>query len=92
MASNTFGETLRSRGFVNCKQENVMWAVGGWPKGKLEKEIGRFTRKNILQGLEGISMALLTKHLQWSRERVEMMLVDVRKELKDPKLHFYIQM
>ncbi|KAK3063576.1 hypothetical protein LTS18_014442 [Coniosporium uncinatum] len=34
-------------------------------------------------------MALWTKHLKWTPERVKEFLVDVEKDLKDPKTHYY---
>lgn len=42
--------------------------------------------------LEGFSMALFTRILGWSKEEVETFLIDVRKEMKDPKIHAYWQM
>lgn len=45
--------------------------------------------QNILDGLHGISMVLLTKFLNMSPEAVEVLLVDVRKDIQNPRIHFY---
>lgn len=39
--------------------------------------------------LEGFSMAPFTRVLGWTREEVELFLVDVRKEMKNPQIHAY---
>ncbi len=90
-ASSLFAEQMKNAGFVNVKEEGAMWAIGPLPKGQKEKQIGRYTQSNLLQGLQGISMAFFTRHLHWSREAVELSLVEVRKELKDANNHLFIQ-
>jgi hypothetical protein len=42
--------------------------------------------------LEGFSLAPFTRVLGWSREEVEVFLVNVRKELKNPRIHAYWSM
>lgn len=32
---------FRDRGFVNIESAHTKWALGPWPKGKREKEIGK---------------------------------------------------
>lgn len=44
---------------------------------------------NMLQGLQGFSLALFTRGLGWRAEEVETFLVDVRREMKDPGIHAY---
>ena len=39
--------------------------------------------------LEGFSMALFTRVFNWTKEEVEIFLVDVRKEMKDTKVHAF---
>ncbi|KAH6986707.1 hypothetical protein EDB80DRAFT_182461 [Ilyonectria destructans] len=42
-----------------------------------------------MPALEGFSMALFACVLGWLRLEVEVFLVNVRKELKDPKIYDY---
>ena len=39
--------------------------------------------------LEGFSLAPFTRVLGWTREEVEVFLVDVRNELRNTKVHAY---
>ncbi|MCJ1285119.1 hypothetical protein MMC26_004457 [Xylographa opegraphella] len=89
-ACEKFEEQLAQQGFVNIRYETIKWPIGSWAKGKKEKEIGRWMLENTLQGLQGVSMALLTRHLGWSREAVELFLVGVRKQILDRSSHIYV--
>ncbi|KAF9635836.1 putative methyltransferase type 12 protein [Lasiodiplodia theobromae] len=92
MASDKFPQQMKDLGFENINEQVVKWAVGAWPKGQKQKMLGRWTFENLSQGLQGISLALLTKVLGWSREAVELFLVDVRKDMANRKKHYYWQM
>jgi hypothetical protein len=52
------------------------------------KEIGRFQRFQMLQGLGGIGTALLTRVGGWSKPQVEVFLAGVRREINDQNIHF----
>ncbi|KKY19808.1 putative methyltransferase domain-containing protein [Diplodia seriata] len=92
MASDKFSQQLRDQGFETITEQVVKWAVGAWPKGQKQKMLGRWTLENLGRGLQGISVALLTKVLGWSREEVDLFLIDVRQNMGDRKRHFYWQM
>ena len=49
--------------------------------------MGAFNLAGLLEGLEGFSMALFTRVLGKSPDEVQVFLMDVRKELRDPKIH-----
>jgi hypothetical protein len=48
--------------------------------------------ENVTSGLEGFSMAMFTRVLGWTKPEVDVFLVDVRKEMKDMKIHVYWNM
>jgi len=48
--------------------------------------------ENFSGGVQGLSMAIFTRGLGWSAEEVEAFLVDVRKDMKDTKIHGYYSM
>lgn len=48
--------------------------------------------QNIEPGLEGLSMAIFTRGLGWSKERTEVFLAGVRKDMKNTKIHCYWEM
>lgn len=41
----------------------------------------------LYEGLQGISLRAFTKILGWTPEELELLLVDVRKDLRNPKMH-----
>lgn len=50
---------------------------------------GAWSLENMAPSLEGFSMALFTRVFNWTKEEVEIFLVDVRKEMKDTKVHAF---
>jgi hypothetical protein len=48
--------------------------------------------ENFSSSLSGLSMALYTRGLGWTAEETEVFLVDVRKSMKDTKVHGYYPM
>jgi hypothetical protein len=46
-----------------------------------------WNNSNLTGGLEGLTLALFRRSLGWTKEDVEVFLVDVRKELNDRKIH-----
>lgn len=44
------------------------------------------------QGMQSYSLALFTRILGWSVEELEVLLIDVRKEMKNPRIHAYYPM
>jgi hypothetical protein len=50
---------------------------------------GIWTEQNICNGLYGLSVALFTRGLGWTAEETEVFLVNVRKDLKDRRIHAY---
>ena len=80
---------MEEAGFVDVVEILYKWPINNWPKDPEYKEIGSWTYANVLQGMQGFTMAPFTRALGWSREDVEVFLMDVRKELKSTKNHIY---
>ncbi|KAH8654712.1 S-adenosyl-L-methionine-dependent methyltransferase [Ilyonectria robusta] len=76
-------------GFVDVKETPFKWPTNRWPKEKRFKELGEWSNVNTDDLLEGVSMALFTRCLDWTPEEVSVFLVDVRKDLNNPKIHAY---
>ncbi len=51
--------------------------------------IGLWNYENLSSNLSGISAALFTRGLGWSPEELETFLVDVRKDMKNSRIHAY---
>lgn len=63
------------------------WPTNTWPKDEKYKEIGSWHGENVSSGLEGFTMAALTRALDWSRDEVNVFLIDVRNNIKDRTIH-----
>lgn len=48
-----------------------------------------WTYENMSGSLSGLSMALFTRGLGWTKEALEVFLVDVRKDMRDRSRHSY---
>ncbi|KAF3763177.1 hypothetical protein M406DRAFT_340819 [Cryphonectria parasitica EP155] len=76
-------------GFVDVVEKKFALPGNPWAKGEDQKMLGSMQMENILDGIHGMSIGLFTKVLGMSVEEVELMLVDVRKDLRNTKIHFY---
>ncbi|KAF3386801.1 Secondary metabolism regulator LAE1 [Penicillium rolfsii] len=88
----TMRASIEAAGFVDVHERLYKVPMGPWAKDKLLKEIGLLNLQHWTAGLEGYAMWLLTKFgapTPWTKEEVELYLVNVRKELKDSRIHAY---
>uniref|UniRef100_A0A8H7NI88 Methyltransferase domain-containing protein n=1 Tax=Bionectria ochroleuca TaxID=29856 RepID=A0A8H7NI88_BIOOC len=85
-----YGEFMKKAGFVDVVHRQYKWPTNAWPKDKHYKEIGAWSFENLNSGLEGLLLALFTRHLGWSVEEVTVYCAQARKQLRDPKVHAYI--
>lgn len=51
------------------------------------KTIGAYNWTQLWEGLEGFSLRLFIDMLGWGREELETLLMECRRELRDPKIH-----
>jgi hypothetical protein len=58
--------------------------------GKEEKLIGTWTQQSLLNGVEVMSMASLTRGLNWSTGQVEVFLAGVGNYLTNRAVHSYV--
>jgi len=78
---------VRDAGFTEVHHQKFRIPVGRWPKDNRLKTIGAWNLLSALEGLEGFSMGLFTRILGWKPEDVQLFLVDVQKDIRDPKIH-----
>ncbi|PLB50929.1 putative methyltransferase, partial [Aspergillus steynii IBT 23096] len=87
--ASQYDEWMAQSGFANIRQEIIKVPFGPWARNATQKELGRYHQTNMLEALEAYSLALCTRYLGWSVEQVQLLLIGVRKELKDLSLHNY---
>jgi hypothetical protein len=53
------------------------------------KELGRYQQVNMLESMESCSLALFTRVLGWSFQKVHVFLTGVRQEIMNRHIHVY---
>lgn len=61
-----------------------VWLIG---RGNSQKTVGAWNLVQIEDGLEGFTLRLFTQTLGWKSEEVQVLLANVRKDLRNPKIH-----
>lgn len=87
--TTNFKDMLKDIGFVDVVETRFKWPTNRWPKDKKFKELGAWNNENAKSALEALTMAPFTRGLGWSREEVELFLVNLRKDWNSPKIHAY---
>ncbi|KAE8385368.1 S-adenosyl-L-methionine-dependent methyltransferase [Aspergillus alliaceus] len=85
---------LKDAGFVNVQEKIIPIPVGAWPKDKRLKTVGALNFHQFFEGVDGMSLRIFTDMKGWKPEELRVFLADVRKDLKNPRLHaqhnFYV--
>jgi hypothetical protein len=79
-------------GFEGVTEKRLQWPQNPWPKGEKNKTLGLWTLTNVLDAVVSVSTALLIRVLGMSPEAVELMMVGVRKDMKNRSIHCYYPM
>jgi hypothetical protein len=69
-------------------EKNFYWPTSPWPKGKYFKACALYWQEDLLSGLEAISLRVMG-NLGWTKEEVEALLIDVRRDIKDTAIKAY---
>ncbi|KKY18442.1 putative tam domain methyltransferase [Phaeomoniella chlamydospora] len=80
---------LQEIGYGNIRFQCPKLPIGWWPKDPRTKEIGLYQYTQFLDALQGIAMGAFIKILGWTTNQVEAMLVGVREDCKNQKIHGY---
>lgn len=80
---------LEEAGFAEIRETIHKRPTSTWPKNKLLKEVGKFQLLNYTEGLEGLSVGLFTRVLQWQPVEVQVLVAKVKAELKNKSIHSY---
>jgi len=80
---------MQAAGFEDVVEMQYKWPQNRWPKDPKYKELGLWTLANVDEGLEGLSLALFTRGLGWSKEEVLAYLVQVRRDIRSTRIHAY---
>lgn len=81
---------FEAAGLVDVEERWFVWPTNGWVRGRREKRLAEWFRRDISDGLEGLSLRLLMGVGGMSREEVEFLCEGVKKDLEDVRLHCYM--
>ena len=87
--ANKLKRWYEEAGFVDVHEEIFKLPINSWPKDPQFKMLGRFSESSLLQGLQGFSLAWFHRGLGWTKEEIEVYLVQVRKAISDRSIHAY---
>lgn len=96
-------ERMEKAGFIDVVETRFKWPMNGWPSPehrthgndgdmtwKELRKVGVWNQLRLYDGVEGFMMRLLTVAGGWSYERAQVFLAQMRRELKDFKIHAYL--
>ncbi|RYP41462.1 hypothetical protein DL769_011562 [Monosporascus sp. CRB-8-3] len=85
-ASHKHSDRLRQRGFQEVHMRYLPCPLGPWAKGQRQKRLGWMSRKDIYDGIDGISRKIFLMAGD-SEEEVDALLTRCKEELMDPTIH-----
>jgi len=89
-AGGRLAAKMREAGYVNVTERVLQIPIGTWPKNKVLKTVGLYWRIILMDGIQAIALGPLTRGLKWSREQVELFLIQVRRAYHDNSCLMYM--
>ncbi|KAI1411059.1 S-adenosyl-L-methionine-dependent methyltransferase [Hypoxylon sp. FL1857] len=80
---------LEQTGFENIIERKYAVPTNTWPPGKQSQRIGAMQRNNTLQVIDIYSLSVFSQGLGWSKDALDRLLVDVRKDIENTRIHSY---
>jgi hypothetical protein len=87
-----YKQYLQEIGFVDVVEKQLAWPIGTWARTRWMKMLGAWCKENVLSGLQGWTMAVLTRGLGMTSAEVELLLMEVRNDINSSALHAYVPM
>ncbi|KKY14764.1 putative methyltransferase type 11 [Diplodia seriata] len=87
--ANKLKRWYEEQGFVDVHEEVFKLPINPWPKDPQLKMLGRFSENSLLEGIQAFSLAWFHRGLGWTKDEIEVYLVQVRKAIADRSVHAY---
>ncbi|KAF9875172.1 methyltransferase domain-containing protein [Colletotrichum karsti] len=87
--TRTFADMMEEVGFEGVVSRKLKFPASPWPDDPKLKEMGLWVQASLLPGLEGMSLALFTRVLEWSKAETIVFCSHVRQDVKNLGLHGY---
>jgi hypothetical protein len=93
IAYNTETRAMLERtGFVEIQEQIIKVPLNPWPSDPHLKDIGRWYNLGLTQGLEAFTLGPLTRMLNWTKEDVDRLVAETKRDICSKKYHTYCNM
>ncbi|KAK1990410.1 S-adenosyl-L-methionine-dependent methyltransferase [Colletotrichum falcatum] len=79
-------------GFEDVVIRKFKWPSNPWPKDPYYRRIGEWNYHNFVDAAEAMALAPLTRGHGWTKEEVQVFLLGVRNDMRNPRIHSYMPM
>lgn len=83
-------DMMRQAGFVNVETRIFHVPIGTWPKNRILKQVGLYWRTILIDGLSPIALGPMTRGLKWTKEQVDVWLMEVKKAYMEDWVHSHM--
>ena len=90
--AHSWKESIEAAGFINHQMVQLRWPLGDWSTKDNEASLGKMNRRNLLNGIEGLSLAYLVRIRGDEPEGVRERLEKVKAEMRDNEVHQYMNL
>jgi len=90
--ANKLKKWMEQAGFVDVHEEILKLPINPWPRDPQYKLLGKFWETCILDGLQGFGLAHFSRGLGWTKDEIEVYLVQVRRAISNRAVHAYQKM
>lgn len=87
--SQRYAQMFEAAGLVDIVERHFVWPTSPWCKGSHMKMIATWAQKDFLDGLEGMTMALLTRVAGMTKEQVTAFVQEVKRDVCNTGIHAY---
>ncbi|KAI2468651.1 S-adenosyl-L-methionine-dependent methyltransferase [Annulohypoxylon bovei var. microspora] len=84
-----YKRVLELTGFENIVERKYAVPTNTWPPGKQSQKIGAMQKSNTLQVIDVYSFPVFSNGLGWSKDALDRLLVEVRKDIENTRIHSY---
>ncbi|KAF5564894.1 TAM domain-containing protein, partial [Fusarium pseudoanthophilum] len=81
---------IQAAGFTDIKSIEYKFPIGGWARDPELRSVGNYVKATLENDLEGYTLLLWKTILQWPEDEYQVFLMEMRKFLRNKKVHAYM--